>query len=160
MGSHYHRPLSDRGLWHYQRAIVSKDWQVKPCSKVAHKFIAVSRFCCGILSLTFSISSSLALGSSMMAPVPLKQIEGIPPKGPYLPCVSMAGLLAGYPRNMGKWIVQMNASRNHYITKYNKIISIISCDTVPCWGVFKHGRYISADGYTAHRAHDVIIMSL
>ena len=32
-----------------------------------------------------------------------QQIEGILPKGPYLPCVSMAGraLLAGYHRNMG-----------------------------------------------------------
>ena len=31
-------------------------------------------------------------------------IEGILPKGPYLPCVSMAGraLLAGYPRYLSK----------------------------------------------------------
>ena len=33
----------------------------------------------------------------------LRELEGILPKGPYLPCVSMAGraLLAGYPRAMG-----------------------------------------------------------
>ena len=33
------------------------------------------------------------------------QIEGILPKGPYLPCVSMAGgaLLAGYHRNVNPW---------------------------------------------------------
>ena len=32
----------------------------------------------------------------------IAEIEGILPKGPYLPCVSMAGraLLAGYPRNI------------------------------------------------------------
>ena len=35
-------------------------------------------------------------------------IEGILPKGPYLPCVSMAGraLLAGYPRYaLGNWVI-------------------------------------------------------
>ena len=33
-------------------------------------------------------------------------VEGILPKGPYLPCVSMAGraILAGYPRCMRQWI--------------------------------------------------------
>ena len=49
-------------------------------------------------------------------------IKGILPKGPYLPCVSMAGraLLAGYPWHMGhslghlctyRWLIVINNSR-------------------------------------------------
>ena len=41
-------------------------------------------------------------------------IEGILPKGPYLPCVSMAGraLLAGYPRYvLALWTNPLNSSR-------------------------------------------------
>ena len=47
------------------------------------------------------------MGSSLCKPDCSSQqrnIEGILPKGPYLPCVSMAGraLLAGYPRHIGE----------------------------------------------------------
>ena len=58
---------------------------------------------CHLCTLS-SITDLLEVSSICRAEPGLRQypqIEGILPKGPYLPCVSMAGgaLLAGYPRN-------------------------------------------------------------
>ena len=67
-------------------------------------------------------------------------IEGILPKGPYLPCVSMAGraLLAGYPRYVSIWIFVDTCKRKTspvprsiWLQQCNKQIThelIISCD--------------------------------
>ena len=50
-------------------------------------------------------------------------IEGILPKGPYLPCVSMAGsvLLAGYPRYMHRKLHNRFLTTNIYIYIYIRI---------------------------------------
>ena len=47
---------------------------------------------------TMFITITTFLFASLVSPFPVAYIEGILPKGPYLPCVSMAGraLLAGY----------------------------------------------------------------
>ena len=57
-----------------------------------------------------------------------RKVKGILPKGPYLPCVSMAGrvLLAGYHRSMGEIFLYQ-----HH-TKHNKMQTIcINFDTNP-----------------------------
>ena len=45
----------------------------------------------------------------------IKEIEGILPKGPYLPCVSMAGrvLLARYHRNLCMYYLKVKCGRLH-----------------------------------------------
>ena len=63
--------------------------------------------------------------------------EGIQPKGPYLPCVSMAGraLLAGYSRNMNNesrllltWL--METCRRERLPYSHRVIGIMESDSI------------------------------
>ena len=71
------------------------------------------------------VKSITTLPTSLVLYAYKPQFEGILPKGPYLPCVSMAGraLLAGYPRimhvsNAKLWFVSI-CLNNRYIDLWN-----------------------------------------
>ena len=65
--------------------------------------------------------NSLCSESRLNIKIAGPHIEGILPKGPYLPCVSMAGraLLAGYHWHIGIFIIQIRWPHNHLIFMYD-----------------------------------------
>ena len=93
------------------------------------------------------------------------QIEGILPKGPYLPCVSMAdrALLAGYPRLIGVWTHEytpylaltdgwaIGRLLCGFLEKINHVIMVLHCTSLymamanrwSCWKREPVGAHIS-----------------
>ena len=65
--------------------------------------------------------------------------EGILPKGPYLPCVSMAGraLLAGYPQLMGvRWVCSVHHLLTHHSPDskvHGAHLGLTGTRWAPCW---------------------------
>ena len=70
-------------------------------SQCSYFLISAGRGCCRSLNVLLRAIMRISYGGSLSGASSYRlQFDGILPKGPYLPCVSMAGrvLLAGYPR--------------------------------------------------------------